>query len=363
MAAPCRHALKVRRPSWSASRIFGALRGPSAIALIGLSFLVSAPAWGETVDDGTRNAARALAEQGKEQFDAGSYERARDLFQRAYTLVPAPTIALFEGRCLVRLGRLVEAEEAFMRSARATLAADSSEQFRSAVRDAESEMQALHPKIPQVTLIVNGPAAHAADLSVKLDGKSVNSALIGVEGPINPGTHVLAAAVPGGEETQVTFSIGEAEHKRVEIQVNAARPALTEVKPPATAKPEPPASSAAAANEHESSWQMTAALAAGGVGVAGIATGAIVGVLAGAQYSKAEQGCTQHVCTEGSAGADALASFRSLRTVSTIGYAVGGIGLAAGVTLFIAAPRRRSTSSASVGVWVTGQSAGVTGTF
>lgn len=336
---------------------------PGAITLLGLSLLVARPVWAETVDDGTRNAARALAEQGKEQFDSGSYERARELFQRAYSLVPAPTIALFEGRCLMRLGRLVEAEEALIRSARTTLAADASEQFRTAARDAESELQALHPKIPQVNLLVSGPGANAANLSVKLDGKSVKSALIGVEGPINPGTHVFAASVPGGEEEQVTFSIGEGEHKRVELQVAPARPSSTEARPPTTASQQPAGSSVAAADKSESNWQMTAAFAAGGVGVAGIATGAVVGVLAGAQYSKAEQGCADHVCTEGSAGAAALDSFRSLRTVSTIGYVVGGIGLAAGVTLFIAAPRQHSTNSASVGVWVSGQGAGVTGSF
>ena len=46
------------------------------------------------VDDADRNAARSLALQAKDSFDRGDYEKAQDLFHRAYTLVHAPTISL-----------------------------------------------------------------------------------------------------------------------------------------------------------------------------------------------------------------------------------------------------------------------------
>jgi hypothetical protein len=331
-------------------------------ALVGCVALLSARgAFAEKVDDSTRNAARSLAEQGKELFDKEDFERARDLFHRAYTLVPAPTIALYEARSLAKLGRLVEAEEAFIRAARTKLDANSSDQFRKAVADAEYELLAVQARIPKVTLIVAGPGAQAPDLSVLLDGEVVANALIGVEKPINPGSHLLTAGAPGAEQTQITFSIQERERKRVEIQA-ASSPARP-ITPAPVERAKPVAKLDVKSVEPATSWHTPAALVAGGLGLAGVATGVVAGTLAGSRYSKAQSDCPSHVCVEGTPGADALQSFRSLRNISTIGYAVGGVGLAAGVTLFVTTPAKHSTGLASVGVWVGGQGAGVLGAF
>jgi hypothetical protein len=114
-----------------------------------------------------------------------------------------------------------------------------------------------------------------------------------------------------------------------------------------------------------STWQAKAGLVAGGVGALGLTTGIVTGLMAGSRYSKAESGCPQHACVQGSAGADALDSFRTLRTVSTIGYIVGGVGLAAGTTLFLIAPANASTAARAggVNVWVGASSVGVLGAF
>jgi hypothetical protein len=54
----------------------------------------------------------------------------------------------------------------------------------------------------------------------------------------------------------------------------------------------------------------------------------------------------------------------SARTLAIIGYAVGGLGVAAGVTLLLLdGPDRSSASKSRVVPWVGYQSVGVTGTF
>lgn len=336
-------------------------------ALIALACFVlslARAAGAETVDDNTRNAARSLAEQGKELFDKGDFERARDLFRRAYTLVPAPTIALYEARAASRLGRLVESEEAYIKAVRTELDAAAPEPFRKAVRDAERELLALQPRIPKVIIAVSGPGAGDPELSVAVDGERLKNALLGVEKPINPGDHVLTASVPGGEQAQVAFSIREQEHQRVELQVTA--PAAAPSAAPLQ-KPQPaPQSQPATDDAHVAKpmpWQVKAGIAASGIGVAGVVTGIVAGALAGSRYAKAETDCPQHVCVAGSEGANAVQSFRTLRTVSTVGYIVGGVGVAAGVTLFVIAPSKHPKSSASLSIWVSGQAAGVTGAF
>jgi hypothetical protein len=73
---------------------------------------------------------------------------------------------------------------------------------------------------------------------------------------------------------------------------------------------------------------------------------------------------------DGSQGAKDLDAFRSLRTVSTIGYVVGGVGIAAGVTLLLTAPESKPAAEAHAALdtprwtpYVGLGSAGVAGTF
>ncbi len=334
-----------------------------SLAVVTVTSLSSSSAFAQGVDDSTRNAARSLASQGKEAFDKADWDRARDLFHRAYTLVPAPTIALYEGRALSKLHRFVEAEEALRRAARTSLDAESPEPFRKAVHDAEDDLVALQVRMPKVIIVTSGPGASHPELRVMLDGRPLTSALLGVEMPIDPGSHTLSAVTPGGDPTQVSFTLVEKQRQRVEIAV-AGHAAHSAVAPAPEAAP-PPTEVAPAAEPATSSWQKPAGLIIGGVGVAGAVTGLITGLLAGSRYSKAERECPEQQCVQGSAGWDAVQSFRTLRTVSTVGYVVGGVGIAAGATLFLIAPSPPAASArtGSLGVWVGPSSVGVSGAF
>jgi len=325
---------------------------------VGCFGLTHAPhAWSQPIDDNTRNTARSLAGQGKEAFDAQSYAHAVDLFHRAYALVPAPTIALYEAQSLVKLGRLVEAEEAYMRAVRTQLDAQSSEQFRVAVADAERELGELQPRIPKLVIAVTGPAAGRPDLQVELDGKPLQAAVLGVSMPIDPGQHVLRAVASGGEPAEVSFEISEKEQRRLEVS-----PVPGQVPRPVTpvGRATSPPSDAPKASRP---WQKPLAIAVGSVGVAGLATGIVTGLMAGSRHRAAERECPGRVCLEGTGGAEALDSFRTLRTVSTIGYVVGGVGVAAGATLLLTAPTNAPATASSVKVWVSAGRVGVLGAF
>jgi hypothetical protein len=340
---------------WSTCRV---------LPLVAVTFLFSPKASAQSVDDGTRNAARSLASQGKEALEKADYERARDLFHRAYTLVPAPTIALYEGRALVKLLRLVEAEEAYMRAARTSLDAESPDAFRQAVHDAEDELLTLRARMPKVTIVTSGPGASDPQLTVTLDGRPLASALVGVELPIDPGEHTLHAVAPGGQPTDLAFSVAERQKQKVELAVaNGQRPAAAAPKPRLLAPPL--AANSDARQAAPSPWHKRAGLIVGGVGVAGVATGIITGLLAGSRYSEAERECADRACVEGGAGWDAVQSFRMFRTVSTVGYIVGGVGLAVGTTLYLTAPSEpsRSARARSLQVWASASAVGLAGKF
>jgi hypothetical protein len=94
-----------------------------------------------------RELARGLADEGANAYAAGDYERALTLFQEAYRLVPAPTVALFEARTLVKLGRLREARVAYSRLVETELGDDAPQAFRDAVQTGRSELDALDQRL------------------------------------------------------------------------------------------------------------------------------------------------------------------------------------------------------------------------
>lgn len=355
-----------KAPSLKRRERFGALL---AMGIAGSATAFTGQVRAQVVDDTTRSTARDLAGQAKAAYASGDYDRARDLFHRAYTLIPAPTISLNEARALVKLHRLVEASEAYMRGVRTSLEPGSPEQFRKAARDSEVELVQLRPKIPKLTVVPSGPGAADPDLVVMLDGTAMNRVVIGVETPVDPGKHRVTARAPGGDEASEEFTLDEKQKRRLELVVPAGRglppddgaPAVMSAPAP-PASPPPPASSGASV----SSTQRILGFTALGVGAAGVVTGLITGLMAASKYSQAESGCPGRACVEGSPGDDALKSFRSLRTVSTVGYVVGGVGLAGGITLLLTLPAKPAVRASGVhpwAAWVGAGQAGVNGVF
>jgi hypothetical protein len=328
----------------------------AACALVASAALGSPPAAAQPIDDATRNAARELAAQASEAFNHGDYERAFDLYHRAYALIPAPTLSLREARSLEKLGRWVEALEAYLRTTRIALGASPPEAFRQAVQEAYDDLAKLRPRVPKLKIVLRG--AEPGDASVTLDGKLVKPALIGVEQPADPGDHDLVAT-GRGKRGAARVSLTEGETKTIELELlpDAGATARPESAPPAP----PPLAASADPKPAGGFPHVPLAWAGLGLGAAGLGVGVVTGLLATSKHSKAEEGCPDGKCPEGSQAADDLEAFRSLRTVSTLGYGIGVIGVAAGITLLLTAPARPETAGLSPFIGV--GSAGLAGRF
>lgn len=309
-----------------------------------LSLALALPASAQPIDDATRNAARELAHRAGQAYKKGDYEKAQDLYHRSYALIPAPTLSLREARALVKLGRLVEAAEAYVRTTRTSLESDSPKPFRQAVQQAYDELGKLRPRIPQLKIVVKGQKKDDGPLTVKMDGKPVSTALIGVAGPADPGDHHLTATTQSGATATATVSLKEGEKKSVELELdhsNVSAPGSTPATPPERPTPKPvtpPGGEHAGGTAKSGSMQRTLGFVGLGVGAAGLGVGIVTGLMATSRYKSVEDHCPGRRCADGSQGAKDLDAFRSLRTVSTVGYVVGGIGVAAGVTLLLTAP-------------------------
>lgn len=338
------------RRTWGserAGRVTGTLLFAVALSVTGVAVAEE--------DDASKNAARELAEQAAKAMEAEDYAKAQDLYQRAYALVPAPTLSLRHARALARGGRWVEALEAYVRTTRTRVDASSPEAFREAVQQAQTELAELRPRVPRAIVVVKGIDRKSKDLSVTVDGRPLAAVLLGVPAPVDPGKHELVAKTADGREARATLELGEKEEKSVELVL----PPAPEGGAPTAQRPgEPGAKSGAGAG---GSSQKTWAFVALGAGVAGLGVGVVTGLMATSKHQSAEDACPGGACVQGSSGADDAESFRSLRTVSTVGYVVGIVGVGAGITLWLTSPKR--AESARVGAWMGPNSAGLRGRF
>jgi hypothetical protein len=304
-------------------------------------------------DDATKARAREMAQQGMDASQAGDHQRAQDLFHRAYTLVPAPTIAVREGRELVALGRLVDAVEAYVRATRTPLGADAPSAFRDAVRQAEAELSSLRPRLPKLTIQIEGVDPSNPALEVRVDGVRWPAAVLGVSTPIDPGKHVIVAKTKSGNTAKDDVTLAEAESKSIKLTL-----------PPEPETPDTPGQLPEVKDGKsvgEAKPDRTLAFVGFGVGVVGLGVGIGAGLAASSKHASAEDDCTGGKCVEGSSGADDVDSFRRLRTISTVGYIVGAVGIGAGVTLWLTAPK--SKTAGRTGAFVGPTSVGVRGAF
>ena len=98
---------------------------------------------------------------------------------------------------------------------------------------------------------------------------------------------------------------------------------------------------------HPGHGQRIAGIVLGAVGVVGVGVGAITGAAASSRWSKAQSECSSSTC--GSTNyADAVSDQKgaqSAATLSTLGFVAGGALLAAGVVVFITAPKGEGAST------------------
>jgi hypothetical protein len=170
--------------------------------------------------DQERAGARAAANQGVTAFEAGNYQEALSLMERAESLVHALPHLLYIARANEKLGRLVEAREAYLKIGRERLKPTDPEVFREAQAAAAQELDVLEPRIPTVIVKVEG--AEAGTLTVTMDGKPLAVALLGIPTPMNPGGHRFEARAPGMLPARQELTVAEGGQETVVLRLVAS---------------------------------------------------------------------------------------------------------------------------------------------
>jgi uncharacterized membrane protein len=100
-----------------------------------------------------------------------------------------------------------------------------------------------------------------------------------------------------------------------------------------------------------------------GIGAAGIVTASVTGILAFSERSSLVDSCTNYVCPPEQQSS--LDRFRTMRTVSTIGWVVGAVSAGAGVTLLLTSPKPTNSKPAHTALytWLGANGLGVGGSY
>jgi hypothetical protein len=325
-----------------------------ACLLFGAVALAAVPAVAQGADESTRTAARALGTAGVEAYQVNDFVTATDKLEKAYALLRAPSLGLWSGRALVKVGKWVEAAERFLETTSLQVPAGDYAVQKQAQSDAAAELRALRPRIPVLVVKVEGAAL--GECSFTVDGQPVASALLAEGRLVNPGTHVVEAR-HGAEQARAEVTAAEAERKEVVLGFEAATvppPVVAPVAAPAPPPPTPPAQPASEPGSPQRTWGW-AALGAGGVG---LIVGGVTGIVALGKKNDIESNpsCQGNRCA--SSEASSVDSYNAMRTVSSVGFYAGGALVALGAVLLVTAP-----SGARTQAFVGPRSLGLRGSF
>ena len=266
--------------------------------------------------DSDRATARALAEEGYNALKAQKFEVADDRFRRADALVHAPTLVVDDGRALIGLGHYVEAQERFELVLREGVAENAPAVWKGALQDAAKLLEEVKPKVAWLTIVI----PNVPNPQVRIDGRPISAAAIGVKFAVNPGTQNIEVSAEGFDSKQQSIELAEGGEQTIEVSLAAL--------PPQAAPPKTPL---AVPTKDSGGSNRTPAYLALGVGGTGIVIGAVTGFLALQKRSDLNSACSGSTCPPSEQSN--LNSYHSLGLISGIGFGVGIAGAATGFVL------------------------------
>ncbi len=319
----------------------------------------------------------AISEEARTHFAAGvnflqdpdgaRYNDAYSEFKAAYAASPSWKILGNLGLAAMKLERDGEAIEAFSKY----LAEGGKELERDERQQVERDLKTLQAGVVMVSLSFAPAGGLLTDERVPVSGSRV----VNRYGPVaasttlgvRPGHHRFSVELDGYEEAVWEFDAAPREqlqHDFALTQVPEAPVAAPPVAPAAPlASPPPPTQERSGGNALR-----TGSYIAFGVGAVGLGLGTVFALSARSKYKDANALCASFPCELTQAEAARRESLGSdgdsAKTLSVVGFVAGGLGVAAGVTLFVLSGKKQgATESATLAPFVGPGAAGVRGSF
>lgn len=297
-------------------------------------------------------------DEGKERTRVGDKERALDAYQKAHDLMKVPTTGIALARAHLALGHLVEARDVALEVGRMPREAGEPPVFEKSRKEAKELDAAVKPRIPTVRIVVKGgPATRVA-----VDDADVAALLLGEPVALNPGKHVVVAKNADGIEKRADVELAERDSKEVELALPVPSPVVAV---PVADKPRPAGPSSDRPGGERTPAANALVFGGFGLAVAGIAVGGVTGALTLSKAGTVKAQCENDICDP--SAKDDLDSAGTLATISTIGFAAGGVGLVCGVVGLLL-PKTKTESALQftnrrAAVWIGPGTAGLRGSF
>jgi hypothetical protein len=308
---------------------------------------------------------------GKQAIESKNWERAAMELRASLDVVDSPNARLELARALrdstkfgeawVEYGRVIET---------ATKLAATEDRYAKTADAATTERAAIEDKLAFV--IANAPSAPAG-ATLKVGGRDVPPEQWAAPVVATPGAvDVVLSDSSGKEIARKTVSVQVGQRTPVNLDANPAPAAAPpppaavsdEDKPPGTATDEPKPAEAPPPPPSNMTKLRPFAYVAGGVGVAGLATFAIFGLMSNSTFNDLKSACppSNGGCPASSGKSGEISSGQTQQTVANVGLTLGLVGLAAGATLFVLSMPPKS-SAANAALYIGPGTIGVKGTL
>lgn len=285
-------------------------------------------------------AAEVLFEEARKLLAAGNTNAACPKLEESQRLAPAVGTLLNLGICYQTAHRNASAWATFKAAISAARQAGQPEREALAIARAN----ALEGKIATLTIRVPASVAKLPGLRIERDHEEVAPAGWGSPLPLDSGAHVITVSAPHHVSWTRTVRLGpDADAASLD-----APPLAVSALAKTEAAPAPALAMTAAPKRFDapSPLQKTMAVVVGVTGLASIATGSVLGVVA---KNKNEDALANHcnytnVCD--ARGVTLTNEARTSAVVSTIAVGAGGAAVLTGIVLFLTAPKTRPATAA-----------------
>ncbi len=275
--------------------------------------------------------AEALFRAGREAAKKEDWAAACRNFHESNRLDPAPGTQLNIADCEERQGRLATAWTFYKQVAEQLSESDERRTF------ASGKINALEPRLPYLAISL-APGV-PPESTVTRNGVELRAASLALALPVDPGKQEIVVRAPGHEPGRYNFTLKEGERRQESVKPGDALPAG---QAPTEATP-------AGLKAEKSSTTRTLGWVVGGVGVAGLAVGAVTGAFTLQKKGIVDKNCdADKRCNQ--EGIDAADSGKTFGTISGLSFAVGAALVATGAVLVLTSDNKeRPISSLRVG--------------
>ena len=305
--------------------------------------------------------------------DGARYEEAYVEFKTAYAASPSWKILGNLGISAMKLerdGEAVDAYKKYLTEGGKQIEASERAQF-------QRDLATLEAGLVRVTLDSNPPGARIEDERFPASGNAIRNEYT-LQGPaqigVRAGRHRFTAKLAGHADLVWEVELAPKQqdsHTFNLVETTAAAPAAA---PPPTSAP--PAATAAVdtSSPHGANGMRIGAYVALGVGVVGLGAGTIFRLSANSKYKQANDITDSNDNCPSSGPCELAPSLfdkrqqlgkdgDSAKTLSLVGFIVGGVGVATGVTLFVLSNKKEQAAAATVEPYVGIGHLGMRGSF